>query len=72
VSIDVFVEKYGVRYARASERLTKDKEALPAFYDMPAEHRNHLRTTNPIKSEFAYRPRAPSGHPAGGARCFVC
>ena len=38
VAMDVFVEKYGVKYARASECLTKDKEALHAFYDMPAEH----------------------------------
>ena len=53
VAMDVFVEKYGVKYARASECLTKDKEALHAFYDMPAEHWDHLRTTNPIESVFA-------------------
>ncbi|WP_298960597.1 IS256 family transposase [uncultured Methylobacterium sp.] len=53
VAMDVFVEKYGVKYARASECLTKDKEALLAFYDMPAEHWDHLRTTNPIESVFA-------------------
>ncbi|PIK73358.1 IS256 family transposase, partial [Methylobacterium frigidaeris] len=41
------------KYARASECLTKDKEALLAFYDMPAEHWDHLRTTNPIESVFA-------------------
>ncbi|SFF72482.1 IS256 family transposase [Methylobacterium sp. yr596] len=53
VAMDVFVEKYGVKYARASECLTKDKEALLAFYDMPAEHWDHLRATNPIESVFA-------------------
>ncbi|MGA4555704.1 IS256 family transposase [Methylorubrum aminovorans] len=53
VAMDVFVEKYGVKYARASECLTKDKETLLAFYDMPAEHWDHLRTTNPIESVFA-------------------
>jgi putative transposase len=53
VAMDVFVEKYGVKYARASECLTKDKDALLAFYDMPAEHWDHLRTTNPIESVFA-------------------
>jgi putative transposase len=53
VAMDVFVEKYGVKYARATECLTKDKEALLAFYDMPAEHWDHLRTTNPIESVFA-------------------
>lgn len=49
----VFVEKYGAKYARAAECLTKDREALLAFFDMPAEHWDHLRTTNPIESVFA-------------------
>lgn len=49
----VFVEKYGAKYARAADCLTKDREALLAFYDMPAEHWDHLRTTNPIESVFA-------------------
>ncbi|TGD95172.1 IS256 family transposase [Methylobacterium nonmethylotrophicum] len=53
VAMDVFVEKYGVKYARATECLTKDKEALLSFYDLPAEHWDHLRTTNPIESVFA-------------------
>lgn len=52
-ALDVFVEKCGAKYARASECLTKDREALLAFYDMPAEHWDHLRTTNPIESVFA-------------------
>ncbi|WP_018263931.1 IS256 family transposase [Methylobacterium sp. WSM2598] len=53
VAMDVFVEKYGTKYARASECLTKDRDTLLAFYDMPAEHWDHLRTTNPIESVFA-------------------
>jgi putative transposase len=52
-ALDVFVEKYGAKYARAAECLTKDRVALLAFYDFPAEHWDHLRTTNPIESVFA-------------------
>jgi putative transposase len=52
-AIDVFAEKYRVKYSRAVECLTKDREALLAFYDFPAEHWDHLRTTNPIESVFA-------------------
>ena len=51
--MSIFVEKYGTKYARAAECLTKDREALLAFYDLPAEHWDHLRTTNPIESVFA-------------------
>jgi putative transposase len=49
----VFAEKYGTKYARAVECLTRDREALLAFYDLPAEHWDHLRTSNPIESVFA-------------------
>jgi putative transposase len=52
-AIDVFAEKYGAKYGKAVECLTKDSEALLAFYDFPAEHWDHLRTTNPIESVFA-------------------
>jgi putative transposase len=52
-AIDVFAEKYGPKYARAVECLTRDREALLAFYDLPAEHWDHLRTSNPIESVFA-------------------
>ncbi len=48
-----FVSLYGAKYPRAVECLVKDKEALFAFYDFPAEHWQHLRTTNPIESTFA-------------------
>ncbi len=52
-AMEIFVEKYGAKYARATECLTKDRETLLAFYDLPAEHWDHLRTTNPIESVFA-------------------
>ena len=52
-ALDTFVEKYGVKYAKAVDRLTKDRDALLAFFDFPAEHWDHLRTTNPIESVFA-------------------
>ena len=53
VAIGVFVEKYGAKYAKAAECLTKDRDALLAFYDFPAEHWDDLRTSNPIESVFA-------------------
>ena len=53
VAIDIFVEKYRAKYDKAVECLTKDREALLAFFDFPAEHWDHLRTTNPIESVFA-------------------
>ena len=52
-AIEVFVEKYGIKYAKAAECLVKDREALLAFFDFPAEHWDHLRTANPIESVFA-------------------
>jgi len=52
-AVDVFVEKYGAKYPRAAECLTKDRDAMLAFYDFPAEHWDHLRTSNPIESVFA-------------------
>jgi transposase-like protein len=50
---DAFIEAYGVKYEKAVECLAKDRAALLAFYDLPAEHWPHLRTTNPIESAFA-------------------
>ena len=48
-----FLSQYAVKYERACECLKKDKESLFAFYDFPAEHWVHIRTTNPIESTFA-------------------
>ena len=53
MAIDVFAEKYGAKYDKAVDCLTKDHETLLAFYDFPAEHWDHLRTSNPIESIFA-------------------
>ena len=52
-AINVFAEKYGAKYDKAVVCLTKDREALLAFFDFPAEHWDHLRTSNPIESVFA-------------------
>jgi transposase-like protein len=52
-SLDAFVETYAAKYPKAAECLTKDRDVLLTFYDFPAEHWRHLRTTNPIESTFA-------------------
>ena len=52
-AIAVFAEKYGAKYPKAVECLTKDRDELLAFFDFPAEHWDHLRTSNPIESVFA-------------------
>lgn len=48
-----FVAQYQAKYPKAVEKLEKDRDSLLAFYDFPAEHWQHLRTTNPIESTFA-------------------
>ena len=52
-ALAAFAETYGTKYEKAVECLTKDRDVLFAFYDFPAEHWKHLRTTNPIESTFA-------------------
>jgi len=52
-AFDAFVETWGAKYDKAVECLIKDRDALLAFYDFPAEHWKHLRTTNVIESSFA-------------------
>jgi len=52
-AIDAFVAEFEPKWPKAAEKLTKDREQLLAFYDYPAEHWRHLRTTNPIESSFA-------------------
>ncbi len=52
-AFDLFVETYGLKYERAVARLVKDRDVLLTFYDFPAEHWKHIRTTNPIESVFA-------------------
>jgi putative transposase len=48
-----FLATYEVKYAKAAECLVKDRDTLLTFYDFPAEHWVHIRTTNPIESTFA-------------------
>ena len=52
-AFDFFVKTYGVKYDKAAAKLVKDREALLTFYDFPAEHWKHIRTSNPIESTFA-------------------
>jgi putative transposase len=51
--LEVFREEYGAKYSKALAKLDRDWTPLTAFYDYPAEHWRHLRTTNPIESSFA-------------------
>lgn len=50
---DVFLETFDAKYPKATACLKKDKETMLAFYDFPAEHWAHIRTTNAIESSFA-------------------
>jgi len=52
-AFDAFLEKYQAKYQTACECLKKDRDVLLTFYDFPAEHWIHLRTTNPIESTFS-------------------
>ena len=52
-AFDAFIDDFSVKYADATDCLVKDRDVLLAFYDFPAEHWRHLRTTNPIESTFA-------------------
>lgn len=53
MAFERFIQTYQAKYPKAVECLTKDREALLAFYDFPAPHWSHIRTTNPIESTFA-------------------
>jgi len=52
-NFDAFIQTYTAKYPKAAECLAKDREVLLTFYDFPAEHWRHIRTTNPIESTFA-------------------
>lgn len=75
-AFDQFIEVYGTKWPRATECLEKDRAELLAFYDFPAEHWQHLRTSNPIESTFAtvrlrtYRTKGPGSREAGLAMAF--
>jgi len=53
MAFDLFIAAYEAKYPKAAECLAQDREELLAFYDFPAEHWGHIRTTNPIESTFA-------------------
>jgi putative transposase len=53
LAFGAFIESYALKYEKAADCLSKDRDTLLAFYDFPAEHWKHLRTTNPIESTFA-------------------
>ena len=71
-----FESAYGVKFPKAAAKITDDLEELLAFYDYPAEHWVHLRTTNPIESTFAtvrHRTKVtkgPGSRAAGLAMAF--
>lgn len=52
-AIDAFARAYGTKWPKAVAKITEDRDELPAFYDFPAGHWVHLRTTNPIESTFS-------------------
>lgn len=52
-AFDLFIQTYEAKYPRATTCLAKDREVLLTFYDFPAQHWPHIRTTNPIESTFA-------------------
>jgi len=61
---DRFLHRYEAKYPAACECLIKDQEVLFTFYDFPAEHWRHIRTTNPIESTFStvrHRTRQTKG-----------
>ena len=57
-ALDRFVAKYGAKYDKAAACLAKDRESLLAFYDFPAEHWKHVRTTQPDREHLRHRPAA--------------
>jgi putative transposase len=75
-AFDRFIATYGSKWPKATECLEKDRAELLAFYDFPAEHWQHLRTSNPIESTFAtvrlrtYRTKGPGSRKAALAMAF--
>jgi transposase-like protein len=75
-AVSAFKAAYGAKFGKATAKITDDLDELLAFYDYPAEHWIHLRTTNPIESTFAtvrHRTkvtRGPGSRAAGLAMAF--
>jgi putative transposase len=55
LAFDAFIESYALKYEKAADCLSQDRHTPLAFYDFPAEHWKHLRTTNPIEKHFRHR-----------------
>src|SRR5215207_2954763 len=53
IAINAFAEAYAAKYPKSVAKIAADTETLLAFFDFPAEHWIHLKTTNPIESTFA-------------------
>jgi len=70
-AFDRFVAAYEAKYPKAVECLLKDREALLVFYEFPAEHWRHIRTTNPIESTFA-TVRLRHGRTKGSGSRVAC
>jgi transposase-like protein len=75
-AVTAFQTVYGAKFPKATVKITDDREELVAFFDYPAEHWIHLRTTNPIESTFAtvrHRTKVtkgPGSRAAGLAMAF--
>lgn len=75
-AFDRFLQTHDAKWPKAAACLQKDRAELLAFYDFPAEHWQHLRTSNPIESTFAtvrlrtYRTKGPGSRDAGVAMAF--
>jgi transposase-like protein len=75
-AIEEFASEFGAKWPKAVSKLSSEKEVLLAFYDFPAEHWRHLRTTNPIESTFAPvrartdLPKGPGSREAGMAMIY--
>jgi|GEM_PF-2282303 len=62
VAFDFFVKTYGGKGDKAVAKLVKDRDALLTFYDYPAEHWKHIRTSNPIESILRHGPAPHETH----------
>jgi len=67
-AFETFVKTYSAKYPKAAKCLTKDKSQMVAFFDFPAEHWCHLRTSNPIESTFATVRQRTSRTKGSGSR----
>lgn len=72
-ALESFISLYEAKYPKATESLRKDRERLFTFYDFPAMHWQHIRTTNPIESTFAMvRHRSQQTKGCGSRQATLC